>query len=163
MVLAKEYGTVCSGVYSLVAVFADFFAIRATFAAFLAGAFFAAAFLTAAHVFLVAAIIRLMPSSLMRRFGLAGSSVTGVGGDSGTPLDADHRFRWPSLMRFRAAALIFRRLAFRRSGAGVGSVRLPGHGPEFAYLGVDVELLLFKSKDGGVDDCGSEVVSRHQH
>ena len=109
MELAKGYGTVCSGVYSLAAVFAAFFAIRGTFAVtFVAGAAFAAARF-AAHLFLVAAIIRFMPSSLIRRFGLAGSGVTGVDGDSGTLLDADHRFRWPSLMRFRAAALIFRR------------------------------------------------------
>src|SRR5262245_27727491 len=66
--------------------------LPATVAAFLAGSFFAAPRF-AAHLFLVAAIIRFSPSSLIRRLGLAGSVVTAVDGDSATPLDADHRFR----------------------------------------------------------------------
>jgi hypothetical protein len=46
--------------------------------------------------------------------------------EADSPLDAAHRFRCASPMRFRAAALIFRRLPFVGSGVAVGSVRRPG-------------------------------------
>jgi hypothetical protein len=104
----------CSGAFfaALTTVF-----VTAAFFATARASFAVARF--AAHLFLVAAIIRFITSSLIWRFGLAGSGVVGVHGDSATPLDADHRFRGPSLMRFRAAALILRRSCRNARGAGL--------------------------------------------
>src|ERR1017187_4168143 len=76
-------------------------------AAFLAGdcwTFAAARF--AAQRFFNATTIAALPAALSLRF------VLGATGDDGADsfLDSAHRFRWASRMRFRAAALIFRRL-----------------------------------------------------
>src|ERR1039458_6669888 len=104
---------------------ADFFA-----AAFFAVRFFATAgFATAlaawnaAQRFFVAADIARLPAALnfLLRFG-----ASEVATDSDAPLDSAHRFRWASPMRFRAAALIFRRLPFGTVSVVAGLVRPPG-------------------------------------
>jgi hypothetical protein len=119
------------------------------------GVAFAAAARFAAQRLFVAAIIRFMPSSLILRLGFWGSGMAGA-----SSLDSAHRFRWASVMRFLAAALIGRRFAIGASGVTTG---LTGqHGPEVCDLSVDAKLLLFKTFDGGVNDLGSEFVRGHQ-
>jgi hypothetical protein len=75
-----------------------------------------------AHRFFNAATMAALPAALSLRFAF----VVDLEADADSPLDAAHRFRCASLMRFRAAALIFRRLPFVGSGAAVSSVRPPG-------------------------------------
>jgi len=99
--------------------FAAFFA--ATFFEVAGSAFAVAAFLSAQR-FLRAATIAFLPAVLSFRFGL-GAFVTD--GDPDWPLDSAHRFRCASAMRFRAAALIFRRLPIGTAGAALGSVGPP--------------------------------------
>lgn len=122
-----------------------------------AGSRFAAAALFAAHRFFVAAIIAAFPAADSLRFGFKGSGLTGADLDSGWSLALAHLLRCASPIRFRAAALIWRRLPFGASGAATDSVRPAGSGPEFGDLGVVTELLLFKTYDGGVDDFGTGV------
>src|ERR1017187_10177447 len=55
------------------------------------------------------------PAALILRFGFA---VTVLDGSSASPFDAAHLLRCASPMRFRAAALILRRLGFVGSGVG---------------------------------------------
>src|ERR1039457_2041172 len=126
----------CAPAATLAALAARAFARFATSAAFRAGdsfvlatAFFAAGFFAcfvawnAAHLFFVASKMAFFPAALILRFGFA---VAVLDGDSASPLDAAHRFRWASPMRFRAAALIFRRLPLVFSGlAAVGWVGPP--------------------------------------
>ena len=64
------------------------------------------------------------PAALSFRFGFGTSGATGDDG-SDDFLDSAHRFRWASPMRFRAAALIFRRLPFGTSGAAAVAVGPP--------------------------------------
>src|ERR1019366_1825548 len=85
-------------------------------AAFLAGDCWAfATARLAAQRFFNAATIAALPAALSLRF------VLGATGDGGADsfLDSAHRFRWASPMRFRAAALIFRRLPRGTSGVAV--------------------------------------------
>src|ERR1035441_5760931 len=116
----------CAPAATLAALAARSFARFATSAAFRAGdsflfgkAFFTAAFFAcfaawnAAHLLFVASEIAFLPAALILRFGFA---VAVLDGDSASPLDAAHRFRWASPMRFLAAALIFRRLPLVGSG-----------------------------------------------
>jgi hypothetical protein len=52
--------------------------------------------------------------------------------------------------------------AFWTSRRGGGRRGTTGeHGPEFGYLSIDTELLLFKTYDGGGDDFGCEFVGGH--
>src|ERR1017187_3695995 len=114
---------------------AAFFAVfraaftRAFLATFLAGAcwglaaFFAAARF-AAQRFFKAATIAALPAALSFRFGFGASGATGDD-RSDSFLDSAHRFRWASPMRFRAAALIFRRLPFGPSGVAAVAVGEP--------------------------------------
>jgi hypothetical protein len=97
-------------------------------AVFFAAAFFATAGLSAAFPawnaaqrFFVASTIARLPAalSLRLRFG-ASDAAAGCA----IPLDSAHRFRCASPMRFRAAALIFRRFTFGAS-VGAGSGRPP--------------------------------------
>ena len=81
---------------------------------------FAAAFF-AAHRFFKAATIAALPAALSIRFGLGASGATGAE----VFLDSAHRFRWASPMRFRAAALILRRLPFGASGVAAVAVGPP--------------------------------------
>ena len=126
----------CAPAATLAALAARAFARFATSAAFRAGdsflfgkAFFTAAFFAcfaawnAAHLLFVASEIAFLPAALILRFGFA---VAVLDGDSASPLDAAHRFRWASPMRFLAAAPIFRRLPLVGSGlAAVGWVAPP--------------------------------------
>src|ERR1017187_8236307 len=94
----------CAPATTLAALAARAFARFATSAAFRAGdsfvlatAFFAAGFSAffaawnAAHLFFVASEIAFLPAALILRFGFA---VTVLDGDSASPLDSAHRFRW---------------------------------------------------------------------
>src|ERR1039458_8955759 len=86
---------------------------------------FAAAFAAAfckRHRFFVAATILAMPSLLKRRFAFAG--LAGADG-SDSPRILAHRRCWASFMRFRAAALIFRRLRLAGSGLAADSGEPP--------------------------------------
>jgi len=125
----------CAPAATLAALAARAFARFATSAAFRAGdsflfgkAFFTAAFFAcfaawnAAHLLFVASEIAFLPAALILRFGFA---VAVLDGDSASPLDAAHRFRWASPMRFLAAALMFRRLGFVGSGVAAASVGVP--------------------------------------
>lgn len=85
-----------------------------------AGFDFSAVAWNAAHRFFVAAEIAFLPAELILRFGIV---VTASASDSDRPLDSAHRFRCASPIRFRAAALIFRRLPFDISGVAAGSMR----------------------------------------
>jgi hypothetical protein len=86
-------------------------------AAFFATTFFGAAFFAvdgsalAAFAnrqrFFVAAMIRFIPSSLIRGLGFGASTAAGTDG-SDSPLIAAHRFFWPAAIRRRAAAEILR-------------------------------------------------------
>jgi hypothetical protein len=94
---------------------AAFFATTFFTAAFSTAGFFAttgtaaAAAFFAAQRFLSAATIAALPAALSLRCGFA---VPVLDGDPGWPLDSAQRFRCASPMRFRTAALIFRRLPF---------------------------------------------------
>src|ERR1019366_7347479 len=50
---------------------------------------------------------------------------------------------------------------FRRGGGLRGTTM--EHGAEFGDLGIDAELLLFKTYDGGGDDFGCEFVRGHKN
>ena len=108
--------------------FATSAAFRAGDSFFLAIAFFSAGFFAcfaawnAAHLFFVASEIAFLPAALILRFGFA---VTVLDGDSASPLDSAHRFRWAAPIRFRAAALIFRCLPFGPSGVAAVAVGPP--------------------------------------
>jgi hypothetical protein len=96
--------------------FATNAAFRAGDSFVLGGAFFAdlADSWIAAHRFFVAATIAARPALLSFRLGLGAAS----GADSSVAfLDSAQRFPCASAMRFRAAALIFRRLCFGTAGA----------------------------------------------
>ena len=125
----------CVPAVAFAALAARAFARFATSAAFRAGdsfffaiAFFSAGFFAcfaawnASHLFFVAATIAALPAALILRFGFG---VSFSDGDSDWPFDSAHRFRWASLMRFRAAALIFRRVPIGASGVTAGSVGAP--------------------------------------
>jgi len=111
------------------------FFFTATFlGTFLTAAFFRAVFVTLPGCafaalanrqrFFVAAIIRFMPSSLIRRLGFGGSDVARDGGSDVT-LIAAHRRCWASFMRRRAAAENFRRFLVGASGVAAGSAGPP--------------------------------------
>ena len=82
-------------------------------------AFFAA--WNAAQRFFVASTMAFLPAALSFRFGLGAFGATG----DEVFLDSAHLFRWASPMRFRAAALIFRRQPLGTSGVAAGSVGVP--------------------------------------
>src|ERR1035437_10094301 len=63
-----------------------------------------------------------LPAALSLRFGLGAFGATG----DEVFLDSAHLFRWASPMRFRAAALIFRRLPCGPPGAAAVAVGPPG-------------------------------------
>src|ERR1035437_9877082 len=130
-------GTVGAALFARFA--APFFAVfREAFAgAFLVTAFLAAggrlalaavaaSALTLALRLRLASAMAFLPAALSFRFGLAASGATGDRASDWT-LDSAHRFRWASPMRFRAAALIFRRLPFGLSGVAAGSVGVPAN------------------------------------
>jgi hypothetical protein len=86
----------------------------------------AASALTLAQRLRLASAIAFLPAALSFRFALGASGVTG---DDGADcfFDSAHRFRWASPMRFRAAALIFRRLPFGLSVVAAVAVGPPGN------------------------------------
>ena len=101
--------------------FASNAAFRAGDSFLFAGAVFDAGFSAwwiAAQRFFVAATIAALPALLSLRLGLGAAN--GAGG-SVAFWDSAHRFRWASPMRFRAAALIFRRLRVAGSGGAAVS------------------------------------------
>ena len=103
--------------------FAAFF--RVVFAArFFDTAGFSAAFAAwnAAQRFRTPSAIARLPAALSFRFGFG---VPDAEDGCDVPLDSAHRFRCASPIRFRAAALIFRRLLFGTSSVVAGSVRPP--------------------------------------
>src|ERR1035441_9229849 len=117
----------CAPVCVAVCAGADFFATFLTaafFAGFLVAAFSccALAALTASHRFFVAALIAFLPAAESFRLGLGAASGTD---GSAAFLDAAHLLRCASPMRFRAAALSFRRLGVAGSAAAAGSVEPP--------------------------------------
>src|ERR1017187_4277687 len=106
-------------------------------AAFLAGdcwTFAAAPF--AAQRFFNAATIAALPAALSLRF------VLGATGDDGADpfLDSAHRFRWASPMRFRAAALIFRRLPLGTAGVAAVAVGPPWSMARSSAIWVSIRL-----------------------
>src|ERR1019366_2147550 len=130
----------CAPAATLAALAARAFARFATSASFRAGdsflfgkAFFTAAFFAcfaawnAAHLLFVASEIAFLPAALILRFGFA---VAVLDGDSASPLDAAHRFRCASPMRFLAAALMFRRLGFVGSGVAEADCAGPAESME---------------------------------
>jgi len=86
---------------------AAFFATTLFGTIFFAVAVCALAAFTNRQRFLVAAMIRFIPSALIRRLGFGGSTLAGADG-SDAPLIAAHRFFCPSAIRRRAAAEILR-------------------------------------------------------
>jgi len=74
--------------------------------------------------FLVAAMMRFIPSSLILGFGFGGSGAAGAGGADGR-FDSAHLFRCASAMARRPAALNFRRLGFGACGGAAAAAEPP--------------------------------------
>jgi len=88
-----------------------------------------------------------------------------TGNSSDCRFDSAHRFLWPPPMRFRAAALIFRRLSFATSGVAAGAVLEPDSEARSSAISVSMRRFCSsKPKMAAVIDlvgefCGHEFLS----
>src|ERR1035441_9761100 len=77
-------------------------------------------------------------------------------------LEAAHLMRCASPMRFRAAALIFRRFRFGGPGVAAGSAEPPSQqAAEFGDLGIKLLFLSFHSQNRSIQNLSRNFRRRH--